>query len=150
MRYYDYSPSQLEEKANELVCKMDIARLTSPKKVDVYDVVDYIDCTPDWKYITPKKKVMGMTAFNNGTMYFWPASYYETGMIPEKTFVEKGTIVIDQSIIDDCNIGKENFTVMHECFHWILHRKCFVKRTDGFLRCVEIRHLGVFQKRKKV
>lgn len=149
MRYYDYSPSQLEEKANELICKMDIVRLTSPKKMDVYDVVDYIGCTPDWKYITPKKKVMGMTAFNDGSMYFWPASYYEAGMIPEKTFVEKGTIVIDQSILDDSNIGKENFTVMHECFHWLLHRKCFVRRTDGFSSMCGNKAFRSFSEKKK-
>ncbi len=132
MRYYEYSPSQLEEKANQLIVETNAERLSAVKEIDVYDIVEHIGCLPDWKYITPVKKVMGLTAFYEGTMYFWPESQYQTGMIPECMYVDKGTIIIDQSILDDKNLGKERFTVMHECFHWLLHKKCFNRRQDGF------------------
>lgn len=47
MKYFEYSPSQLEQKANELIEKHDKERLVKAKHIDVYDIVDLIGCTPD-------------------------------------------------------------------------------------------------------
>ena len=42
MKYFEYSPSQLEQKANELIEKHDKERLIKAKHIDVYDIVDLI------------------------------------------------------------------------------------------------------------
>lgn len=81
MKYFEYSPSQLEAKANELTEKYDKERLVRAKHIDVYDIVDLIGCTPDWFYITPDLSVLGMTAFYDVCMYSWPYDHYEKGMI---------------------------------------------------------------------
>ena len=47
LRYYDYSKTQLENEADSLNESFDKERLIRPKKIDVYDVVDFIHCTPD-------------------------------------------------------------------------------------------------------
>ena len=125
MKYFEYSPSQLEAKANELTEKYDKERLVRAKHIDVYDIVDLIGCTPDWFYITPDLSVLGMTAFYDVCMYSWPYDHYEKGMIPKRIKVDKGTIVIDKALQESGNIGRENFTVIHECFHQILHPRCF-------------------------
>ena len=98
MIYYQYSPSQLEKKAVELTHDFDKERLNIPKPIDVYDVVDYIGCTPDWVYLTPNQSYLGMTAYNNGYWWAWPEPFYQEGMLPAKISVSAGTILIDRTI----------------------------------------------------
>lgn len=130
MKYYDYSPNQLEQKAEELLRDFDSERLTKAKPIDVYAVIEKcLDVPYDWKYITPDQSILGMTAFNEGTIWVWPEPKYYEGLMPEQIYLEKGTILIDATLTQGDNRGRENFTVMHEVFHQVLHKKCF--RNEG-------------------
>ena len=148
MRYYDYSPKQLEEKAKNLLLEFDEERLYKTKPIDVYEVIEKcLDVPYDWKYLTPDQSILGATAFSDGYFWAWPESSYRDGMKPFKVFAQKGTIIIDATLTESDNRGRENFTVMHEVFHQILHKKCFrdegknymhqtYSRTiDGNIRC---------------
>ena len=131
MIYYKYSPAQLEEKAEELLRRFDAERLEIAKPIDVYAVIETCLNVPyDWKYITPDQSVWGMTFFKSGYCWVWPKPRYEEGMLPEKVFYEQGTIVIDSFLTELANRGPENFTVMHEVFHQVLHKRCFA-HTNG-------------------
>lgn len=132
MRYYQYSPTQLEQEADNLNAEFDKERLIIPKLIEVYYVVDFIGCNPDWVYLTPDQSILGLTAYNNGYWWAWPEPYYEKGMQPQKIAVETGTILIDRTISEGDNRGLENFTVIHECFHQRLHPKCFKNRTASY------------------
>jgi hypothetical protein len=124
--HYNYSPTQLEAKAEELLRKFDSERLTKIKPIDVYEVIERcLDVPYDWKYITPDQSVLGLTAFKSGTLWVWPEPHYEEGMKPMKIFLEEGTILIDSTLTESDNQGPENFTVMHEVFHQVLHKRCF-------------------------
>lgn len=132
MIYYRYSPSQLEDKAIKLTQDFDAERLTRPKPLDVYDVVDFIGCTPDWVYLTPNQSYLGLTAYNDGYWWAWPEPFYEEGMLPNKIPVHAGTILIDRTISEGDNRGVENFTVIHECFHQNIHPRCFRNKTANY------------------
>lgn len=134
MKYYQYSPSQLEAQAAALIEEHDRERLTKARHIDVYDVVDLIGCTPDWLYLTPDLSILGMTAFHDVSIWSWPCGYYKSGMMPERVFIEKGTIVIDRALQESGNIGRENFTVIHECFHQLLHPKCFQNKGADYTK----------------
>ncbi len=126
MIHYNYSAKQLEEKANELLYKFDPERLEKPKPIDVYAVIEKcLDVPYDWKYITPDQSVWGLTFFKPGYLWVWPKPYYRAGMMPEKRDFEAGTIVIDSYLTELPQRGPENFTVMHEVFHQVLHKRCF-------------------------
>lgn len=126
MIYYDYSPNQLEVKATELLRRFDSERLIKPKPIDVYAVIEKcLDVEYDWKYITPDQSILGATAFADGYIWVWDKPYYENGMLPRKIFLKKGTILIDSTLTEDENRGRENFTVMHEVFHQALHKRSF-------------------------
>lgn len=130
MRYYEYSVNQLEDKATELLIEFDKERLKKTKPLDVYEVIEKCLGVPyDWKYLTPDQSVLGATAFSDGYFWAWPESTYREGMMPYKVGVEKGTILIDATLTESDNRGRENFTVMHEVFHQKLHKKCF--RDEG-------------------
>ena len=126
MIYYDYSPVQLEVKAMDCLRSFDSERLTKPKPIDVYAAIEKcLDVPYDWKYITPDQSILGATAFTDGYLYVWDKPYYETGMLPKKVFLKKGTIVIDSTLTERGKEGQENFTVIHEMFHQVLHKRCF-------------------------
>lgn len=126
MFHYKYSPKQLEEKATELLRRFDAERLYKCKPLDVYEVIEKcLDVPYDWKYITPDQSILGLTAFKSGTLWVWPESHYEEGMKPHRVFLEEGTILIDSTLTEMKDRGVENFTVMHEVFHQVLHKACF-------------------------
>ena len=52
--------------------------------------------------------------------------------VTDKIPVYAGTILIDRTISEGDNRGIENFTVIHECFHQRLHKKCFNKRSANY------------------
>jgi len=66
-----------------------------------------------------------MTAFKAGWIWVWPESHYEDGMIPSRLYVDNGTIIIDSTLTEKDERGLENFTVMHEVFHHVLHKEYF-------------------------
>lgn len=131
--YYKYSPAQLESKAEELLKKYDPERLIKTKPIDVYSVIENcLDVPYDWKYLTPDQSILGMTAFNDGYIWVWDEPYFEDGMEPHKLCLEKGTIVIDSTLTEANNRGRENFTVMHEVFHQIIHKQCFRREAPNY------------------
>lgn len=126
MLYFSYSQNQLEKQALETLASYDKQLLVTPKQIDVYDVIEkLLDVPYDWKYLTPDQSILGATAFNPGFIWAWPEPVYRVGMKPYKVPVEKGTILIDSTLTERGNIGRENFTVMHEVFHQVLHKRCF-------------------------
>lgn len=156
MIYYNLSPTQIEACAEKLLSDFDSELLSKTKPIDVYSVIEKcLDVPYDWKYITPNQSVLGMTAFNAGVTWVWEVpdnqlhllTCYQNlikkgmseaelkslnGMIPRQIFLEKGTILIDSSLTEGENRGRENFTVMHEVFHQIIHKKCFRREKPDY------------------
>jgi hypothetical protein len=131
--YYNYSSQQLEKRALETLAAYDKELLRKTKQIDVYDVIEkLLDVPYDWKYLTPDQSVLGATVFNPGYIYAWPEPEYREGMKPYKLPVEKGTILIEATLTEHDNRGRENFTVMHEVFHQILHQKCFCNEPPDY------------------
>ncbi len=133
MIYYKYSPEQLEQKAEALLRQFDEERLTRIKPIDVYAVIEKcLDVPYDWKYLTPDQSILGMTAFKSGFLWVWPTPYYRDGILPYKISVDAGTILIDGTLTEATNRGPENFTVMHEVFHQVLHKRCFAHSNPDY------------------
>lgn len=126
MIHYNYSKEQLEKKGEELLYQFDPERLERPKPIDVYSVIEKcLDVPYDWKYLTPDQSIYGMTVFKAGWAWVWPAPYYKDGMEPLRAYFDEGTIVIDSTLTEYEYPGVENFTVMHEVFHQVLHKAAF-------------------------
>lgn len=133
MIHYNYSPAQLEERAEGLLRQFDDERLKKTKPIDVYAVIEKcLDVPYDWKYITPDQSILGATAFRAGTLWVWPKPYFEEGMLPEKIYLDQGTILIDSTLTEADDRGPENFTVMHEVFHQVLHKRCFMHSNSDY------------------
>ena len=128
MIYHNYSYAQLEAMADELNRKHDEKRLTIPGQVDVYDIVDLLRARVAFEYLTPDRTYLGATLFRPGTLYVWPGNPYKPGMMPKKKLFYGGTIIIDRDLNEGCTEQDhftENFTVIHECFHFAKHQASF-------------------------
>lgn len=128
MTYRNYSYQQLEAMADDLNCRYDSARLKEPKTVDVYDLVDLLGARLAFEYLSPDRTYLGATLFRPGYINVWPGNPFYKGMMPTQKLFYGGTIIIDR----DLNEGKtkqdrftENYTVMHECFHFDKHQSEF-------------------------
>ncbi len=151
MIHYNYSPAQLEDKANDLLRRFDAERLTIAKPIDVYAVIEKcLDVSYDWKYITPDQSIWGMTFFKPGYQWVWPEPRYKAGMLPEKLFFDQGTILIDSFLTELQDRGPENFTVMHEVFHQILHKRCFAHASGDYKHQTKKENLNLRTGRKSM
>ena len=128
MIYYNYSFTQLETFADDLNRRYNATRLTTPEQVDVYDIVDLLGARIAFEYLSPDRTYLGATLFRPGTLYVWPGNPFVAGMMPELKYFRDGTIIIDRDLnegISEQDRFTENFTVMHECFHFDKHQKSF-------------------------
>jgi len=83
----------------------------------------YLGMTVRYSRISYDRKVMAMTAFNDG---FIQVANEATGF-PEPMPVTAGTVIIDTSLTEKRNLPRLRFTTLHEGSHWLLHRRAFAK-----------------------
>lgn len=125
MIYHNYSPTQLEAFADDLNRRYDATRLTTPKQVDVYDIVDLLGARLAFEYLSPDRTYLGATLFHPGTLWIWPGNPFVAGMMPTQKYFHGGTIIIDRDL-NESNSEQdrytENYTVIHECFHFDKHQ----------------------------
>ena len=114
----------LEEYAEQVVADFAPERLKTPGALDVDRFIEYyLGLSVEYHRICYDRRVLGMTAFNDGKI---DVTNEDTGL-PEPLPVSKGTIVIDTSLtVSKRSIPRLRFTMMHEgAGHWMLHRKAF-------------------------
>ena len=131
MTQYYYSKPKMEEIANDLLRQFDAERLEIAKPIDVYAVIEKcLDVPYDWKILSPDRSILGFTVYTPGYYWVWEKQNNKASLIPKKVEYKQGTIVIESSLTEDSNRGRENFTVMHEVFHQVLHKDLFLGRND--------------------
>jgi len=114
----------LEQYAEQVVADFVPERLNNPGALDVDRFIEYyLGLSVEYHRICYDRRVLGMTAFNDGCI---DVANENTGL-PEPIPVSKGTIVIDTSLtVSKRSIPRLRFTMMHEgAGHWLLHRKAF-------------------------
>lgn len=128
MIYHRYSHAQLEKLADNLNRRYDTGRLKKPSRIDVYDIVDLLGARLAFEYLSPDRTYLGATIFRNGTLYVWPGNPYVKDMMPTEKLFYGGTIIIDRDLnesTEEQDQFSENFTVIHECFHYAKHQASF-------------------------
>lgn len=139
MDYRYYSKEQLETEAEYLLKKYDPQLLYKPKEIDVYHVVEKcLAVDYSWHYIRPDQKILGLTAFQAGYIWVSPTPYVYEGIKPVRVYLNKGDIVIDTTLTYGTNVGRENFTVMHEVFHQVLHKEIFQTAADNCIHFTKL------------
>jgi Zn-dependent peptidase ImmA (M78 family) len=118
------SYDSLEDYAEELVRDFAPDALKNPGELDVDKFIEYyLHLSVNYRRICLNRKVMGITAFNDGIVDVMNEETDLTEKIPVKT----GTVIIDPSLLTKRNIPRLRFTMLHEGSHWLLHKKAFAE-----------------------
>jgi Zn-dependent peptidase ImmA (M78 family) len=112
----------LDDYAERVVGDFAPGLLKTPGPLDVDEFLEYyLGLTVKFYRLSYNRKILGVTAFNDGLVDF-----INDGGIPDQLHVEAGTVIIDTSLTADKDEHRMRFTMMHEGGgHWLLHRKAF-------------------------
>jgi hypothetical protein len=112
----------LDDYAETLVRDAMPGRLNVPGPIDVEGFVEYyLGLSVEFRRICYDRKILGMTAFNDGYVQV----VNEQNGLPEFLPVDAGTVILDTSLSAKRSLPRLRFTAMHEGAHWLLHRKAF-------------------------
>ena len=133
-----YSKEKLENMADQINIEFYPERLEKVIPFDAYDFMEKQGLEIEWKYITPNKKLLGMIFFGDEVWPVWDSGKYKQGDLPHKEFFKKGTVVINNILIDEKDIKKERFVSGHEAMHWVKDKNYFrTHTTDVIHACKE-------------
>ena len=122
------STAELESHAEEILRHVYPEALQCPMRVDVEKFAERIELKIVRKHLSRNGTIFGQ-------MIFHPTSvdYYDLDKRGFSTYeAEGGTIFADDEIFFLRNIGSWNNTIIHECVHWLKHRKHIeLKRAVG-------------------
>ena len=122
--YHKYSKEQLEKKALKILNEYENGQmLKEPGSLDVDNFAEfYLKLTIDFANLSSDCLTLGCMCFNDGKLEVWDDNRQYTHYID----VSKGTIYIDAQALACCPKERTNFTIMHECAHWILHKRFYL------------------------
>lgn len=111
------SKEDLEEKASEIICDY----YPEVLKGEVLNAEVFAERLG----LKVEKRKLSLNQSIFGKIFFAPTItfvYTENGEKKEER-VKEGTILIDPETCHKLNSGRQGFTIVHECVHWILHKK---------------------------
>jgi Zn-dependent peptidase ImmA (M78 family) len=112
----------LDDYAEALVRDAMPERLNAPGAIDVEGFVEYyLGLSVEFRHICYDRKILGMTAFNDGYVQV----VNEQSGILEFLPVDAGTVILDTSLSAKRSLARLRFTAMHEGSHWLIHRPAF-------------------------
>jgi Zn-dependent peptidase ImmA (M78 family) len=121
----------LDEYAEAVVRDFAPERLRIPGPLDTEALIkDYLGLSVEFHKLNYGKKVLGMTAFEDGYVQTLDKATGEIVTVP----VKAGTVVIDISLKEKRNMARLRFTYGHESSHNLIHRKAFM--LDNLFRTV--------------
>ncbi len=119
--------------------------LRKPQPLNIENLLEkYLQLQMDYQYLSNDGHILGMTVFNdtNKVIIFLPE--YQKA---EYLHADRGTIIIDNNLLDPRQERRYRFTIGHECAHWILHNDYYAYNPDQlslldnsepFVQCREI------------
>ncbi len=122
---YFYTKEQLENLAVHINKTYYPERLKKVIPFDPYDFMEKLGIDVERKYISPNEKILGMIFFENTSWPIWDNGNYKNGDKPHLETFKKGTVVINNILIDKNDYKKEKFVAGHESMHWIKDQEYF-------------------------
>lgn len=109
--------------------------LKEPREIDIESFAfNYLKLEQDFQYLSHCGIYLGMMVFKDTDKL---AVYNPDKNRAEYIEAREGTIIIDNSLLEESQECRYRFTVGHEAGHWIFHRLFFqrdMKQASSFLR----------------
>lgn len=91
------------------------------KSVPIEDIIESMGLSLEFQYIRKNGRILGETVFDDDyvPIYNMDEKRYEL------IFVERGTIILDASLLRCRTQGRLRFTAAHELAHWLIHQELY-------------------------
>lgn len=99
-------------------------------------LTEYLGLKQDFQYLSHNRCYLGMLVFNDSDKVI---VYDKDTKRAEYISAKLGTVIIDNTLLEEYQEQRYRFTAMHEAGHWIFHRKKYSenrtsKTTNNFLK----------------
>lgn len=113
----------LEAIARNALKKYDPSLVLSlePKSIPIEDMIETFGLSLEYQYIRKNGRILGETVFDDDyiPLYNMEQRKYEL------VFMERGTIILDASLLRCRSDGRLRFTAAHELAHWLIHQELY-------------------------
>ena len=127
------STTQLESVAEAILKQYYPEALATPTQVDVRQFAARIGLTVKEAHLSKSGIIFGLMIFSNCTVEYYDIDTRQFDILA----VEGKTIIVDPEVYFLRTLGSWNNTVVHECVHWIKHRKALELEQIGRASCRE-------------
>ena len=122
-------PELLEAIARNTLKKYDESLVSGydAKEVPIEDIIESMGLSLEYQYIRNNGRILGETVFDDAyvPIYNMDEKRYEL------IFVERGTIILDASLLRCRTRGRHRFTAAHELAHWLIHQELYSGTGDA-------------------
>lgn len=115
------SKNEIDDIAEECLKEFAPKALEKPQAIDEDRfLTEYLKLIQDFQFLTHCGIYLGMTVFNdtNKVIVYNPSTNRA-----EYIKAKGGTVIIDNTLLEEGQEHRYRFTAIHEAGHWILHRK---------------------------
>ena len=122
-------PELLEAIARNTLKKYDESLVSgyAAKEGPIEELIESLGLSLEYQYIRNNGRILGETVFDDAyvPIYNMDEKRYEL------IFVERGTIILDASLLRCRTRGRHRFTAAHELAHWLIHQELYSGTGDA-------------------
>jgi hypothetical protein len=113
--------ADLEKNAEAILAEVYPEALSEPTAIDVREFAGRLGLTVEERRLSRSAAIFGEMIFSGCKV-----EYYDPAVRRYDSFdAEGGTVIVDPEVYFLRTLGSWNNTVIHECVHWIKHRRVF-------------------------
>jgi len=116
-------PELLEAIARNTLKKYDESLISGydAKEVPIEEIIESMGLSLEYQYIRNNGRILGETVFDDAYVPIYNMDEHRYELI----FVERGTIILDASLLRCRTRGRHRFTAAHELAHWLIHQELY-------------------------
>ena len=116
-------PALLEAIARNALKKYDPSLVLSlePKSIPIEDMIETFGLSLEYQYIRKNGRILGETVFDDDYIPLYNMEQRKSELV----FMERGTIILDASLLRCRSDGRLRFTAAHELAHWLIHQELY-------------------------
>lgn len=121
-------PELLEAIARNTLKKYDESLVSGydAKEVPIEEIIESMELSLEYQYIRNNGRILGETVFDDAYVPIYNMDEHRYELI----FVERGTIILDASLLRCRTRGRHRFTAAHELAHWLIHQELYSGTSD--------------------
>lgn len=122
-------PELLEAIARNTLKKYDESLVSGydAKEVPIEEIIESMGLSLEYQYIRNNGRILGETVFDDAYVPIYNMDEHRYELI----FVERGTIILDASLLRCRTRGRYRFTAAHELAHWLIHQELYSGTGDA-------------------